>query len=303
MKNTVAERIAEKSIDHIMSVEDDSGGWSRLRGEFPIETEPTSWAVTVFCLRKLFSDGMTRGVEFIIRDQLPDGSWGNNAAHTGFAVIALKAAGADRDAVDMAISYLKSVQTEEGGFQRIAGVGEPSSLHTSIVLFALQGMACDNNEDMVKRSLEWLTRCQNQDGGYGVSVGEPSVAFATARCIKAFRIHDIPITDLRIQKAIAWLLQVQKASGGFSMTASHPEDPELTAYAITALNGLEMYREQIEKAVDYLGNVQEADGAFVSYAPIQFDGVAKKNTQTTCFVAWALLEMTGRGAESVARSA
>ncbi len=77
------------------------------------------------------------------------------------------------------------------------------------------------------------------------------------------------------------------------MTPSHPEDPELTAYAITALNGLDVYRKQIEKAIEYLANVQEPDGAFVSYAPIQFDGVAKKNTQTTCFVAWALLETIG----------
>ena len=43
--------------------------------------------------------------------------------------------------------------------------------------------------------------------------------------------------------------------------------------------------------MDYLGKAQNADGTFNSYAPIQFNNVTKKNTQTACFVAWALLEM------------
>ncbi len=296
MKNSVAQDILQRSIDHILSAQGRNGAWSRLQNEFPFEAEPTSWAVTVLSSRKTAIDTVQKGVDFIIGDQQADGSWNRNAAHTGFALIALKNKEGTVEAVKKAIAYLISVQHQNGGFQRTAGVGECTSLHTSIVLFALEGLS--PNENIVKRSLEWLGRCQNQDGGYGVSVGESSVAFATARCIKAFRIHGVSLADCRIQAGISWLLQMQKASGGFSMTALHPEDPELTAYAITALTGIQGYGEQIDKAVGYLAGIQETDGSFVSYAPIQFNGVTKKNTQTTCFVAWALLEMLGEAGKS-----
>ena len=157
------------------------------------------------------------------------------------------------------------------------------------MLFALENLSA--NEGMAKRALEWLTQCQNYDGGYGVSPGGPSVAFATARCATAFRMHGVSLSDDRIKRGISWLLRIQKSSGGFSMAMSYPEDPELTAYVITTLSGIEIHRGCVDKAVEYLARVQEADGSFVSYAPIQFNGQSKRNTQTACFVALAMIEM------------
>ena len=63
---------------------------------------------------------------------------------------------------------------------------------------------------------------------------------------------------------------------------------------MTVMNGLDVYKSTYEKAIDYLEQAQETDGTFNSYAPIQFNGATKKNTQTTCFVAWALLEIVKR---------
>jgi squalene cyclase len=290
-ENGISGKILKKAISHVVSTQDESGAWSRLKREFPCETEPTSWAVKVLSMSKAPADRIKKGVQFILHDQQSDGSWNNNAAHTGFAIIALQEAGAGDEAIKKAISYLRDVQHEKGGFQRTAGVGESSTLHTAIVLFALREAGFATGDPMVRKALVWLVSCQNKDGGYGVSRGAPSVAFATARALKALRMYGTPLTEPFVKDGIAWLLTMQKESGGFAMTPDALEDPEITAYAMTVMNGLDAYKAHMQKAIDYLEQAQEADGTFNSYAPIQFNGVTKKNTQTTCFVAWALLEM------------
>ena len=88
-KNIISENILKKAIGHIISAQDENGAWSRLKGEFPCETEPTSWAVKVLSMNKTALNKVRKGVQFILNDQQPDGSWNNNAAHTGFAVMAL----------------------------------------------------------------------------------------------------------------------------------------------------------------------------------------------------------------------
>jgi hypothetical protein len=62
------EKILKKAIDHILSVQDESGVWSRLRGEFSYETEPTSWAVKVLSMNGIAADKVEKGVRFILQD-------------------------------------------------------------------------------------------------------------------------------------------------------------------------------------------------------------------------------------------
>jgi len=293
-ENVISEKILKKAINHIISEQDESGAWSRLKGEFPCETEPTSWAVKVLSMNKTALNKVRKGVQFILRDQEPDGSWNNNAAHTGFAIMALQETGMSDEAIGKAISYLRNVQHEEGGFQRTAGVGESSTLHTAIVLFAMREAGFGIGDPMVRKALVWLVSCQNKDGGYGVSRGTPSVAFGTARAVKALCMYGTLLTEPFVKDGIAWLMTMQKESGGFAMSSDLTEDPEITAYAMTVMNGLDVYKTHMQKAIAYLEQVQEADGTFNSYAPIQFNNATKKNTQTTCFVAWALLEAQDR---------
>ncbi len=75
------------------------------------------------------------------------------------------------------------------------------------------------------------------------------------------------------------------------MTSNAPEDPEVTSLAIIALAALSGQEEAVVRAAAYLSIVQHPDGAFTSSMPMQFNNVAKKNTQTTLFVIWALAEV------------
>jgi prenyltransferase beta subunit len=247
-------------------------------------------------MNKTALNKIRKGVQFILRDQEPAGSWNNNAAHTGFAIMALQETGMSDEAIGRAISYLRNVQHEEGGFQRTAGAGESSTLHTAIVLFAMREAGFGIGDPMVRKALVWLVSCQNKDGGYGVSRGAPSVAFGTARAVKALCMYGTHLTEPFVKDGIAWLMTMQKESGGFAMSSDSTEDPEITAYAMTVMNGLDVYKTPMQKAIAYLEQVQEADGTFNSYAPIQFNNATRKNTQTTCFVAWALLEIVKREA-------
>ncbi|HVN96685.1 MAG TPA: prenyltransferase/squalene oxidase repeat-containing protein [Syntrophorhabdaceae bacterium] len=281
----------DKAQSHILSTQDESGGWSRLKGEFPYETEPTSWAVKVLSMNRTGADKIEKGVRFILQDQKPDGSWNNNAAHTAFAIIALSETGEGPEAVKKAIAYLKGAEQNGGGFQRVAGVGEPTTLHTASALFAFKAAGLDPDEPSVKKAVGWLKGSQNEDGGYGMFRGSPSTALGTTRSLTALRMYLVKSSEPYVAHGIAWLLSTRKESGGFSMMPASVEDPEITAYVIMALNGLTEYRKYLDNALDYLEGAQQADGSYTSATPIQFDNKPKKNTQTACFVAWALLEM------------
>jgi len=143
---------------------------------------------------------------------------------------------------------------------------------------------------MVKQAIDWLISCQNADGGYGMPKGAPSLSLSTAWAVRALITFGISPSTPSIRNAVGYLLSTQKSSGGFSPVPPAPEDPEVTAYAIMALSGLTDKKDIIQKAFDYLANVQQADGAYISNAPVQFNKTPKKNTQTTAFVAWALSE-------------
>jgi prenyltransferase beta subunit len=118
-------------------------------------------------------------------------------------------------------------------------------------------------------------------------------------------MHGMPSTEHLVKLGIGWLVRTQKESGGFSLKPASQEDPEIKAYALTALNGFGEYKEHLEKALNYLEKAQNPDGSYTSSTPIQSNNAAKKNTQTTCFslgivgneiksilfLAWALSEM------------
>jgi prenyltransferase beta subunit len=276
--------------DHILSVQDDSGAWSRLKGEFPAEAEPTSWAIKVLAMNGIAPDKVEKGVSFLLKDQKPDGSWNNNTANAAFVILGLKQTGKGDEAIKKAVEYLREVQDSAGGFKRIGKEGAPLTIYTAVVLCALKEAGYGTKDPMVKKAVDWLMSCQNADGGYGMPKGTPSLAPSTAWVIRALLDQGMAPSTAFIQDAVTWLLKTQKPTGGFSAVPPAPEDPEITAYAIMALSRLKD-TDTVNKAAEYLAKVQQTDGAYISAAPMQFNKVPKKNTQSTCFVGWALSEL------------
>jgi len=278
-------------LGHITSVQEENGAWSRLRGEFPPEAEPTAWAVKVLSMRGGQGPAVEKGVAFLLKDQKPDGSWNNNTAHTAFAILGLAQARTGGQAVRKGIAYLRGVQDEQGGFRRIGREGAPLTVYTSVVIDAFKAAGLADEDPAVAKAVSWLKSCQNGDGGYGMPKGSPSVGLGCAWSIRALRAAGVDAQAPEVSNGVACLLTMQVPSGGFSMSRGLPEDPEITAYAIMGLKGLPAAKDAVARATAYLGRVQHKDGAFTSAAPIQFNHQPKENTQTTLFVAWALAEI------------
>jgi hypothetical protein len=100
------------------------------------------------------------------------------------------------------------------------------------------------------------------------------------------------------EKGADYLRTVQDPGGGFRRSGK--EGPLSTVHTAVVLDALKAagYRKRnamvenaiqwlisCQKAVEYLGRVQQPDGAFVRPLP---SGTDKEGLQTTCFVAWAL---------------
>jgi prenyltransferase beta subunit len=286
-----AQDTLKKAIGHIVSVQDESGAWSRLKGEFPAETEPTSWMVKVLAMNGIEPEMVEKGVNFILKDQKPDGSWNNNTAHTAFAILALKQVKKGDEAIKKGVEYLRSVQDGDGGFKRVGKEGAPLTIYTAVVLCALQDAGYNKTDPMVAKAIDWLLGCQNADGGYGMPKGTPSLSLSSGWTVRALLAYGVAPSASSVQKAVEYMLKTQKPSGGFAPVPPAPEDTEATAYVIMALSNLKDQKDSVRKAVDYLAQAQQPDGAYISASPVQFNKVAKKNTQTTAFVAWALSEL------------
>jgi len=285
-----------KAMVHIVTMQDENGTWSRLKGEFPPEAEPTALAVKVLTMNGMALEKAEKGVAFLLKDQRPDGSWGNNTAGTAFTIIALKQANTGEDAINKGIQYLRDVQDNNGGFKRLGKEGAPISFYTAVVLTALKEAEVPRNDPAVRMAIDWLMGCQNTDGGYPMLKGTPSIGPATAWVVKALLAYGAAPTTPFVQDAVDYLVTTQKSQGGFAPALPAAEDPEATAYALMALSKYPDKKMNVHKGTEYLGKAQQPDGAFISTSPIQFNKIAKKNTQTTCFVAWALSELAGKGA-------
>jgi prenyltransferase beta subunit len=285
-----------KAIVHIATMQDENGAWSRLKGEFPSEAEPTAWAIKVLAMNGMAPEKVDKGVAFLLKDQKPDGSWNNNTANVAFVMLALKQANKGEEAIKKGIQYLRDVQDVDGGFKRLGKEGAPLTIYTAVVLVALKEAGIPRNDPMVRMAIDWLMGCQNADGGYGMPKGTPSMALSTAWTVKALLAYNVAPSTPFVEDAVDWLIKTQKPTGGFSVVPPAPEDSEATAYTILALCKLPDKKTVVDKAIDYLGKAQQPDGAFISASPIQFNKVAKKNTQTTCFVAWAISEALGKDA-------
>jgi len=188
------------------------------------------------------------------------------------------------------VTWLWQTQKKDGGWGPNPK-GPNLSIYTAVAIRALLAAGLPIDDMMVKKGVEYLMSVQNKDGGWGVPKGGRSLSLSTAWAIYAMLEAGIPRYDDSIRKGVKWLLNVQlQHNGGFCFFKLMPPDPELTAYSILALNAASIRGKPIEDALYYLEAVQLPDGAFMSRVPKEFKKKNKKNTQTTCFVSWAVWE-------------
>jgi len=172
------------------------GGWGafdadNVRGvmrklpfcDFGEVIDPPSADVTAHVVEMLAGEGLdsSRGVEWLLAAQEPDGSWfgrwgANYVYGTGHVLPALVVAGVPRDhpAIRRAVAWLERVQNEDGGWgedlrsyhdRSWAGRGESTASQTAWALWGLHA-AGEADGEVARRGIDFLVRTQREDGSW-----------------------------------------------------------------------------------------------------------------------------------------
>lgn len=227
------------------------GGWSfEHANEWYPDTDDT--AEVLLALRKMGvaeDDGaVRRAVDWLLLMQSRNGGWGsfdvdNNQAYmtqlplcdfgevidwptedvSAHVIEALVACGVapDHPAIQRGVDYLKREQRADGSWWGRWGVNHIYG--TGAVLPALRAAGEDMSQPYVRRAVEWLADCQNDDGGFG--------------------------EDIRSYAEPEWV-------GRGESTASQ------TAWALMALLAADRDHPAVPAAVRYLADAQRADGSW-----------------------------------------
>lgn len=122
----------------------------------------------------------------LLAQRAADGSIGKFVNATAFAACALRAAGYARNSAEItgAAKWLVTQQNSDGGFSFAKKGGASDSDVTAAVV---QGLVAAGYKDSqaVKRSISYLRRAQNPDGGFPLSKGAPSNSQSTAWVVQA----------------------------------------------------------------------------------------------------------------------
>lgn len=271
----------EGAKTYIVQHQNSDGGWPLVPGE------DSNVESTAFAIWALIDAGwgtgsqvIRTGVQYLRNKQWDNGSWNNNTAHTTFALVALATAETDPEVRFKGLRWLKKAQKASGGW----GKKERSPdniLYTAAVLAGFRWLGFERNFEPISKGAEWLEKGINFDGGWALERGSRSDVFVTSWVIQGLE----PVYDIDFQ--MAWLKQFQNDDGGFGRYKASPSDPEITAIAIMALAAGNDPLNTRRVAINYLTNVRQADGSFVSNTPIELTKPTS-NLQSTCFVLIAI---------------
>ncbi len=271
----------EGAKTYIVEHQNPDGGWPLLASnESDVE-------VTAFAVWALIDAGwgtgsqvIRTGVQYLRNTQSDNGSWNNNTAHTTFALIALAAAETDPEVRFSGLRWLKKAQNRSGAW----GKKERSPdnvLYTAAVLTGFRRLGFKQNFEPISKGADWLAKGINFDDGWALERGSRSDVFITAWVVQGLE------TVYDIDAQIAWLKQFQNEDGGFGRYKGSPSDPEITAIAIMALAAGNDPLNTRRIAINYLTDVRQEDGSFVSSTPIELSEPTA-NLQSTCFALIAI---------------
>jgi squalene-hopene/tetraprenyl-beta-curcumene cyclase len=220
----VQQACQQRAIDWLLAMQSKDGGWAAFDADNNWEflngvpfadhnamLDPTCPDITGRVLEALSAHrldrshpAMRRGVEWLVRNQQPDGSWYGRwgVAYiygTCFALRGLAASGeSDREAhVLRAGEWLRSIQNADGGWGESCasydnGVFTAAESTPSQTAWAIMGLLAggDSNSLSVRHGIEYLLDSQNSDGSWNeqlaTGTGFPKVFYLNYHLYKDY---------------------------------------------------------------------------------------------------------------------
>ncbi|HEX4669148.1 MAG TPA: prenyltransferase/squalene oxidase repeat-containing protein [Solirubrobacterales bacterium] len=243
---------------------------------------------------------VSRGADWLVSVQNKDGGFGSSpgdesgAEMTGWTMLGLEAAGRNPldvsggghtpvDFLRSAVDELKSpgdlartiVALEGAGVdpRHFAGANLVSELLAkrrdngsyegwpNSTAFAVIALRAADASGSLEKSLSWLNKVQNDDGGWGDVPGSPSTADGTGAVMQA-----LSRDSKAVQRGLSYLRQAQRPGGGFPLGGNSAINTQSTAWAIQGILAAganpSSFRRGGASAPDYLANQQQSDGHY-----------------------------------------
>lgn len=219
-RSQAADFSATRAAVWLAGQQNSDGGWGASPGE-DSSLEVTAWAML--------------GLEAVDRSPLDVTSGGGNPVdylrgHAGElrsagalarTILALEGAKVDPRSFGgrNLVSALLDRRGDNGSFE-----GWPAT--TAFAVLALRSADATGGLD---RSISWLAKVQNGDGGWGDTPGSPSTADGTAAALQS-----MPDTEAA-QRGLGYLRKRQLPSGGFAIGGNGAVNSQSTAWAVQGL--------------------------------------------------------------------
>lgn len=168
--------------------------------------------------------------------RLRDGSIDDEANHTAFAILAMRALGdRPRDpAIQAAARWLAAQQNGDGGFS-FGTRGDPSDVDDTAAVLEALAAAGEPASATVARAVSYVRAAENRDGGFPQQPGEESNAESTAWAIQGL-LAARQLLTAKGRSPLAYLDGLLAANGSFRYSAEVTQTPVwVTAEVIAAL--------------------------------------------------------------------
>jgi len=243
---------AGRAANWLISAQNADGGWgSSLDDDSSAAT--TGWAMLGLEAngRNPFDVVARNGntpVDFLRRNMDDVTSTGDIAR----TILALQGAGADPRsfAGRNLIADLLERRRDNGSFESWPGT-------TAFSVIALREAGATGGLD---KTLSWLARVQNDDGGWGDVPGSPSTADGTGAVMQAMSSSKVA------ERGLSYLRKAQRSSGGFPLGGSGGVNSQSTGWAVQGILAVgakaDSVRTDGNSPYDYLSARQASDGHY-----------------------------------------
>jgi hypothetical protein len=204
-----------------------------------------------------------RSLEYLATKQKPDGSWHNNNAINGLALLAfmgrghVPGRGPYRDVLERGKRFML-VSAQPTGFVSFSTMYEHGL--ATLALAEMYGMDQDPElEAKLRKAVELIVKTQSPVGGWRYAPtpadADLSVTVMQIVALRAANNAEIPVPTQTIEKAIAYVKSCAYAGGGFGYQGP-AQGPQTTAAGILSLQLCGRYDDPaIPLALDYISKL------------------------------------------------